>query len=140
MRICLMIEGQEGVEWEHWLALARAAEDAGLDGLFRSDHYRSIGRGDPAGSLDAWTTLSALASGSLVLDRSEAVVWANPEAHAWGLLREGRLAVRWLGCSIGAIMQFHGRQRHGRGRGHFHRRRLHQRRRAHGMGFHGRRG
>src|SRR5919201_98200 len=59
MRICLMIEGQEGVEWTHWLALARAAEDAGLDGLFRSDHYRSIGRGDPAGSLDAWTTLAA---------------------------------------------------------------------------------
>ena len=62
-----MIEGQEGVEWEHWLALARAAEDAGLDGLFRSDHYRSIGRGDPAGSLDAWTTLSALAARTTTL-------------------------------------------------------------------------
>ena len=62
-----MIEGQEGVEWQHWLALARAAEDAGLDGLFRSDHYRSIGRGDPAGSLDAWTTLAALASETTTL-------------------------------------------------------------------------
>jgi alkanesulfonate monooxygenase SsuD/methylene tetrahydromethanopterin reductase-like flavin-dependent oxidoreductase (luciferase family) len=62
MRVCLMIEGQEGVEWGHWLALATAAEDAGLDGLFRSDHYRSIGRGDPAGSLDAWTTIAALAA------------------------------------------------------------------------------
>jgi alkanesulfonate monooxygenase SsuD/methylene tetrahydromethanopterin reductase-like flavin-dependent oxidoreductase (luciferase family) len=62
MRICLMIEGQEGVEWDEWLALAQAAEDAGLDGLFRSDHYRAIGRGDPAGSLDAWTTLAALAA------------------------------------------------------------------------------
>ncbi len=57
-----MIEGQEGVEWEHWLALAHAAEAAGLDGLFRSDHYRSIVRGDPAGSLDAWATLAALAA------------------------------------------------------------------------------
>ena len=62
MRICLMIEGQEGVEWGHWRALATAAEDAGLDGLFRSDHYRSIGRGDPAGSLDAWATIAALAA------------------------------------------------------------------------------
>jgi alkanesulfonate monooxygenase SsuD/methylene tetrahydromethanopterin reductase-like flavin-dependent oxidoreductase (luciferase family) len=62
MRICLMIEGQEGVEWEQWLALATAAEAAGLDGLFRSDHYRSIGRGDPAGSLDAWTILAAIAA------------------------------------------------------------------------------
>jgi alkanesulfonate monooxygenase SsuD/methylene tetrahydromethanopterin reductase-like flavin-dependent oxidoreductase (luciferase family) len=62
MRICLMLEGQEGIEWEQWLALATAAEAAGLDGLFRSDHYRSIARGDPAGSLDAWTTLAALAA------------------------------------------------------------------------------
>ncbi len=57
-----MVEGQEGVSWEQWTALARAAEDAGLDALFRSDHYRSIARGDPAGSLDAWTTLAALAA------------------------------------------------------------------------------
>ena len=57
-----MIEGQEGVTWEQWLALARAAEEAGLEGLFRSDHYRSIVRGEPAGSLDAWATLAALAA------------------------------------------------------------------------------
>ena len=62
MRIALMVEGQEGVTWEQWLALAHAAEDAGLEGLFRSDHYRAIGRGDPAGSLDAWTILAALAA------------------------------------------------------------------------------
>jgi alkanesulfonate monooxygenase SsuD/methylene tetrahydromethanopterin reductase-like flavin-dependent oxidoreductase (luciferase family) len=62
MRICLMIEGQEGVTWEQWLALAKAAEAAGLDGLFRSDHYRSIGRADPAVSLDALATLAALAA------------------------------------------------------------------------------
>src|SRR5437660_11151140 len=62
MRICLMIEGQEGVSWPQWLALAEATEEAGLEGLFRSDHYRSIGRGDPAGSLDAWATLAGLAA------------------------------------------------------------------------------
>ncbi len=57
-----MIEGQEGVTWEHWLALAEASERAGLDGLFRSDHYLSIVRGGEAGSLDAWTTIAALAA------------------------------------------------------------------------------
>ncbi len=62
MRVCLMIEGQEGVSWQQWVALARAAEDAGLDGLFRSDHYRSIVRGEPAGALDAWATLAGLAA------------------------------------------------------------------------------
>jgi alkanesulfonate monooxygenase SsuD/methylene tetrahydromethanopterin reductase-like flavin-dependent oxidoreductase (luciferase family) len=56
-----MIEGQEGVTWEQWLALARQAE-AGLEGLFRSDHYLSIVRGGEAGSLDAWATLCALAA------------------------------------------------------------------------------
>ena len=62
MRVCLMIEGQEGVSWEQWVALARATEEANLDGLFRSDHYRSIVRGEPAGALDAWATLAGLAA------------------------------------------------------------------------------
>ena len=62
MRICLMVEGQEGVTWPQWAALAKAAEDAKLDGLFRSDHYRSIGRGEPAGALDAWATLAGIAA------------------------------------------------------------------------------
>jgi alkanesulfonate monooxygenase SsuD/methylene tetrahydromethanopterin reductase-like flavin-dependent oxidoreductase (luciferase family) len=62
MRIAIMLEGQEGITWEQWLALARAAEEAELDGLFRSDHYLSIHRGPPAGALDAWVTLGALAA------------------------------------------------------------------------------
>lgn len=57
-----MVEGQEGVSWEQWLALAEASEAAGLQGLFRSDHYGSIVRKEPAGSLDAWATLAALAA------------------------------------------------------------------------------
>jgi alkanesulfonate monooxygenase SsuD/methylene tetrahydromethanopterin reductase-like flavin-dependent oxidoreductase (luciferase family) len=56
-----MIEGQEGVSWGQWRALGAAAEDAGLEALFRSDHYRSILRGEPDGALDAWATLAALA-------------------------------------------------------------------------------
>ena len=57
-----MIEGQEGVSWEQWLSLAEATERAGLESLFRSDHYRSIAVVEPAGSLDAWATLAALAA------------------------------------------------------------------------------
>jgi len=62
MRINLMLEGQEGITWEQWLALAQATEDANLEGLFRSDHYRGIGTDDPNRSLDAWTTLAGLAA------------------------------------------------------------------------------
>lgn len=61
MRVCLMVEGQEGVTWDEWVALAHAVEDAGLEGLFRSDHYSAIVR-SVAGSLDAWTTLAGLAA------------------------------------------------------------------------------
>jgi alkanesulfonate monooxygenase SsuD/methylene tetrahydromethanopterin reductase-like flavin-dependent oxidoreductase (luciferase family) len=61
MRLALMIEGQEGVSWEDWLALARACEEHGVEALFRSDHYLS--QTDPARTaLDAWTVLAALAA------------------------------------------------------------------------------
>lgn len=62
MRVCLMVEGQEGVTWEQWLALARACEEHGLEALFRSDHYLSVFGYRGRGSLDAWTTLAALAA------------------------------------------------------------------------------
>jgi F420-dependent oxidoreductase-like protein len=64
MRLCLMIEGQEGVTWPQWVALAQTCERAGLEGLFRSDHYMPLGGGGDHGdgSLDAWTTLAGLAA------------------------------------------------------------------------------
>jgi F420-dependent oxidoreductase-like protein len=62
MRVCLMIEGQEDVTWEQWLALAGACEEHGLEALFRSDHYESVMGMRERGSLDAWTTLAALAA------------------------------------------------------------------------------
>jgi F420-dependent oxidoreductase-like protein len=57
-----MVEGQEAVTWEQWLALARACEEHGLEGLFRSDHYASVMQGQVRGGLDAWATLTALAA------------------------------------------------------------------------------
>jgi F420-dependent oxidoreductase-like protein len=62
MRVCLMIEGQEDVTWEQWLALAGACEEHGLEGMFRSDHYESVMGMRERGSLDAWATLAALAA------------------------------------------------------------------------------
>ena len=42
MRVALMIEGQEDVTWEDWVALAQACERNGFEALFRSDHYISV--------------------------------------------------------------------------------------------------
>jgi alkanesulfonate monooxygenase SsuD/methylene tetrahydromethanopterin reductase-like flavin-dependent oxidoreductase (luciferase family) len=61
MDVCLMIEGQEDVTWDQWLALAAACDEHGFEALFRSDHYVSFGHPGEWGSLDAWTTLAALA-------------------------------------------------------------------------------
>jgi F420-dependent oxidoreductase-like protein len=60
--LSLMIEGQEGVTWKDWCALADACEEHGVDTLFRSDHY--ISQGNEAGNVahDAWTTIAALAA------------------------------------------------------------------------------
>ncbi len=57
-----MAEGQEGVTWPDWRALAEAAERHGFDGLYSSDHYLS--ESDPAGrgAFDAWGVLCALAA------------------------------------------------------------------------------
>ena len=55
-----MIEGQEGVTWDEWLALAQACEQSGVEAMFRSDHYSGFHGGD-SGSLDAWATINALA-------------------------------------------------------------------------------
>jgi F420-dependent oxidoreductase-like protein len=67
MRVALMIEGQEGVAWEDWCALADACEQHGIDTLFRSDHYISQGDEDANVAHDAWTTIAALAARTTTL-------------------------------------------------------------------------
>jgi F420-dependent oxidoreductase-like protein len=60
VELCLMIEGQNGVTWEQWVAIARACEEHGVGAMFRSDHQLNLGGRDALGSLDAWTLLAAL--------------------------------------------------------------------------------
>ena len=62
-----MVEGQEGVTWEHWCALADACEEHGIETLFRSDHYISQGDEDANVAHDAWTTIAALAARTTTL-------------------------------------------------------------------------
>ena len=67
MRVALMIEGQEGVTWGQWCALADACEEHGVETLFRSDHYISQTDEDANVAHDAWTTLAALAARTTTL-------------------------------------------------------------------------
>ena len=56
-----MIEGQEGLTWERWFRVADRVEELGLDSLWRSDHFFSVMARAERPSLEAWTSLTALA-------------------------------------------------------------------------------
>lgn len=61
LELALMIEGQNGLTWPRWQRLARAAEDLGFAGLYRSDHYTNSTAPDVE-SLELWVSLTWLAS------------------------------------------------------------------------------
>ena len=61
MRFALMTEPQQGLSYDEVLALARAAEAAGLEAFFRSDHYASFPGSAGLPTTDAWATLAGLA-------------------------------------------------------------------------------
>src|SRR5919204_620014 len=106
MDVCLMIEGQEGVTWDRWTALARACEELGFTGLFRSDHYLSFDHPKERGALDAWATLAALASiterirlGTLV----SPVTFRHPAQVAKSLVTVGHASGGRVEPGLGAV-------------------------------------
>ncbi len=61
MRFALMIEPQQGLSYDEQLAVARRAEAAGFETLFRSDHYQSFPGDSDLPTTDAWAVLAGLA-------------------------------------------------------------------------------
>ena len=61
MRFALMSEPQQGLSYAEILDLARAAQTAGLEAFFRSDHYASFPGEVGLPTTDAWATLAGLA-------------------------------------------------------------------------------
>ncbi len=61
MRYALMTEPQQGLSYEELLAIVRAAEAAGIEAFFRSDHYASFPGESGKPTTDAWATLAGLA-------------------------------------------------------------------------------
>lgn len=61
MQLRIFTEPQEGASYDDLLAVARATEDLGFDGFFRSDHFLAMGGDGLPGPTDAWTTLAGLA-------------------------------------------------------------------------------
>ncbi len=61
MRLSLMIEPQMGLTYDEQLSIARRAEAAGFETLFRSDHYESFPGESGGHTTDAWAVLAGLA-------------------------------------------------------------------------------
>jgi F420-dependent oxidoreductase-like protein len=62
VRVRLFVGGERAASYDQILAVARVAEEAGFDGLFRSDHLLSTASPEASGSpTDAWITLAGLA-------------------------------------------------------------------------------
>lgn len=61
MDIGLMIEGQDGLNWDRWRAILAAAEELGFTHVFRSDHFTNPNPPDKD-SLEAWVSLTHAAT------------------------------------------------------------------------------
>jgi F420-dependent oxidoreductase-like protein len=62
MEFCIFVEPQEGASYDDQLAVAKATEELGFTGFFRSDHYMRMAPGSAEpGPSDSWTILAGLA-------------------------------------------------------------------------------
>jgi len=61
MKLRIFIEPQFGASYEQQVRMAQAAESAGFDGFFRSDHFLTMGGDGLPGPTDSWVTLGGLA-------------------------------------------------------------------------------
>jgi F420-dependent oxidoreductase-like protein len=61
MKISIMIEGQNGLNWSNWKKIVEVVESYGFYGLYRSDHFTNANPPDKD-SLELWTSLTYLAT------------------------------------------------------------------------------
>jgi len=61
MKISVMIEGQNGLNWTNWKKIVDIVEKYGFYGLYRSDHFTNANPPDKD-SLELWTSLTFLAT------------------------------------------------------------------------------
>src|ERR687896_1987590 len=102
-----MIEAQDGIDWARWQRLARAVEDSGYAGLFRSDHFTNP-TGPNLDALELWSSLTWLADNT---DRIEfgplvsPVSFRHPVITAWQASAVDNLAGGRLRLGVGAGWQ-----------------------------------
>jgi F420-dependent oxidoreductase-like protein len=102
-----MIEGQNGIGWDRWRRLARAAEDGGFAGLYRSDHFTNPD-GPILDALELWTSLTWLAGNTERIEFGplvSPVSFRHPVVTAWQASCVDALAGGRLQLGLGAGWQ-----------------------------------
>jgi alkanesulfonate monooxygenase SsuD/methylene tetrahydromethanopterin reductase-like flavin-dependent oxidoreductase (luciferase family) len=100
----LMIEGQLGVNWPRWQAIAGAVENAGYAGLYRSDHFTEP-KGPHLDALELWTSLTWLATNTSRISFGPVVApvsFRDPRIAAWQAAAIHGLAPGRLRFGMGA--------------------------------------
>jgi F420-dependent oxidoreductase-like protein len=103
--VAIMVEGQEGVGWERWRRLARAVDDLGYAGLYRSDHFPQDQTGAYRDSLELWASLTWLAQNTSRIEFGplvSPVSFRHPVITAWQASTVDNLAGGRLRLGLGA--------------------------------------
>lgn len=107
MEIAIMIEGQDGLNWPRWMRLARAVEDLGFAGLYRSDHFTNS-QGPEKDSLELWISLTWLAANTQHIEFGplvSPVSFRNPVFTARWAIQVDNLSNGRLRLGVGAGWQ-----------------------------------
>jgi F420-dependent oxidoreductase-like protein len=105
LEIAIMVEGQEGIGWDRWRRLARAVEDLGYAGLYRSDHFPNGQTGQYGDSLELWASLAWLAENTSRIEFGplvSPVSFRHPVITAWQASSVDNLAGGRLRLGLGA--------------------------------------
>ncbi len=107
IEVAIMVEGQDGINWERWKRLVRAVEDLGFAGLYRSDHFTNPD-GPYKDSLELWTSLTWLAANTERIEFGplvSPVSFRHPAITAWQAGAVGELSGGRLRLGLGAGWQ-----------------------------------
>jgi F420-dependent oxidoreductase-like protein len=105
VEVAIMVEGQEGVGWDRWRRLARAVEDLGYAGLYRSDHFPNKRVGSYRDGLELWASLTWLAENTSRIEFGplvSPVSFRHPVITAWQASTVDNLAEGRLRLGLGA--------------------------------------
>jgi len=107
LEVAIMIEGQDGINWDRWRRLGRAVEDLGYAGLYRSDHFTEP-EGPLKEALELWSSLTWLADNTERIEFGplvSPVSFRHPVITAWQASAVDSLAGGRLQLGIGAGWQ-----------------------------------